>query len=116
VPGRADAGQRRPGHLDAAGGAGAALHADAARHGVEPELDDRVSDPDRADQATPGRAGANEQSEDGCCQRSGVPAGGSGQDWLLTSWASPSTPPDPLPPTERPGSGHSCYSALATNP
>ncbi len=59
VPGGTDAGQRRPGHLDAARGPGAALHADAARHGLQPELDHRLSDPDRAHPPAPGGPGAH---------------------------------------------------------
>jgi hypothetical protein len=42
----ADAAQN---HLHASGRARTPLHADAARHGVEPELDHRVSDSHRAD-------------------------------------------------------------------
>lgn len=59
VRGCADAGRRRQGHHDPAGGPGPAPHADAARHGLEPELHDRLPNPDRADPATPRGTGAD---------------------------------------------------------
>jgi hypothetical protein len=34
------------------------LHADSAGHGIEPELDHRLPDPDRADQAVAGSVNA----------------------------------------------------------
>ena len=59
VPGCPGPRRRGSNHLHAARRSRVALHADAARYGVEPELHDRVSDSDRAHQAALGRARAD---------------------------------------------------------
>ena len=84
VPGRPDPGERRPGHLHPAGRPGASLHADAAGHGLEPELHHRLPDPDRADQAAAGGARAH----GGAAARRGAPtdqpAGAGRSGWTMS--------------------------------